>query len=106
MMKAETKTTSLAVVKPSRRWRASQMPRALNGRFQAVPQRPKPAPVPIDWIAIYEWRDCWRAYRHQQEAIRHEARWGGIRTFAIFAAMSAVLVGLLVAGAAAQAGGG
>jgi hypothetical protein len=80
---------------PSRRWRASQMPRALNGRFQSVP---KAAAQPVDWRVLYGWRDAWVAHRRQVEAAKREERWGGLRAIATFTMISGALIFLLVAG--------
>jgi hypothetical protein len=95
MAQANTKTI------PSRRWRASQMPRSLNGRFQAVP---RPAPAAVDWQLVHAWKDAWRLHRQRVEAAKREHRWGGLRSIALFALMSSVLVGLLIAGAGAMGG--
>jgi hypothetical protein len=95
MMKADVETIKLPR-RPSRRQLAYQMPRAANGRFQAVPKAPPSKPV--DWNAIYEWRDAWRAHLQQVEAAKRETRWGGLRSIGLFTAISAVMIGMLIAG--------
>ncbi len=50
---------------------------------------------------LYAWRDARREYNRLLAESQREERWGGIRSIGLFAAISAVMVGLLVAGVAA-----
>lgn len=80
----------------SRRVLAYQRPRAANGQFKPMT---KPAlRNPIDWNVLYQFRDDWRLYRTLVANAKREERWSGLRSIAIFTTMSAVLVGMLVAG--------
>ena len=48
--------------------------------------------------ALYRWRDERRAYAAQLAAAKHEERWGGARSIGLLVAISAVMIGALVAG--------
>jgi hypothetical protein len=72
------------------------MPRAANGRIQPI-EKPKPR-QPTDWEVLYQWRDARRDYAALLKRTKHEERWGGVRSLAIVASISSVLVFFLVAG--------
>jgi hypothetical protein len=85
----------LSTKKLSRRAFAIVRPR-VNGRFAPVPKPVRREPV--DWNVLYQFRDDWRTYRQQEANAKHEARWGGVRSIITLSLISAVLVGMLVAG--------
>jgi hypothetical protein len=47
---------------------------------------------------LYNWRDERRMYRQHMEKAKKEARWAPLRSIFLVTLMSAVLVGLLIAG--------
>ena len=99
MSKAKPKTTTKAA-----RWRATEHPRNAQGRFAKKRPEATPTEQAATMAALYEWRDARREYDQQLVLARREDRIVGVRSLAIFTLMSAVLVGMLVAGVAAQAG--
>jgi len=79
-------------IKPRRRrWRR----RDERGRFLRVEQTPEEKAAAM--AALYEWRDARREYNTQLTLAEREQRFVGLRSLAIFATISAVLVGVLIA---------
>jgi hypothetical protein len=81
-------------------------PRNEKGRFTKVI---KVAPAPVMQVrtpeeraetmrVLYQWRDQRREYANLAKRAAKEERYGGLRSIALFTAMSAVMVGLLFAG--------
>ena len=73
-------------------------PRDAAGKFLPVVKiRPLEERV-ANMEALREWCKLRHDYVQQLAHVKREERWGGVRTLAIFTAISTVLVGLLVMG--------
>ena len=78
-------------------------PRNEKGRFTKVVVAPvmreRTAEEKAETMRVlYQWRDERRRYAQLAKQAAREERWGGLRSIALFTAMSAVMVGLLLAG--------
>jgi hypothetical protein len=82
--------------KLSRRAQAFRRLRRPDGCFLPVPKAVQREPV--DWNALYQFRDDWRAYRKLEAAAKREEKIGSFRSICLFAAMSAIMVGFLMMG--------
>ncbi len=75
-----------------------RLPRRTRKAKAKATRKPKPRDITETMRALYEWRDARREYDRQLAGIKSEERWGGLRSLALLAVISSVMVGMLVAG--------
>jgi hypothetical protein len=85
--------------KKTTRHHSRRQVRDAGGRFLRTKPERTPQQLAETMRVLHQWKTARREYNEQLAAARKEERWSGLRSIGLFAAISAVMIGLLFAGA-------